>query len=125
MGGREPEAGHLQPGLRHPPPPLTDEELTLTTTLFNSENADATVTSLVYSINSKVIGTDTAGYTIAAGSTLDIPFKWTPDQARVATVLVTAVVNQNNKDYTFTKTISLDVLDASKLVYIGIDALSL
>ena len=102
--------------------PVTDEELTLTTTLFNSENADATVTSLVYSINGKVIGTDTAGYTIAAGSTLDIPFKWTPDQARVATVLVTAVVNQNNKDYTFTKTISLDVLDASKLVYIGFDA---
>ena len=102
--------------------PVTDEELTLTTTLFNSENADATVTSLVYSINGKVIGTDTAGYTIAAGSTLDIPFKWTPDQARVATVLVTAVVNQNGKDYTFTKTISLDVLDASKLVYIGIDA---
>ena len=102
--------------------PVTDEELTLTTTLFNSENADATVTSLIYSINGKVIGTDTAGYTIAAGSTLDIPFKWTPDQARVATVLVTAVVNQNNKDYTFTKTISLDVLDASKLVYIGIDA---
>jgi len=102
--------------------PVTDEELTLTTTLFNSENADATVTSLIYSIGGKVIGTDTAGYTIAAGSTLDIPFKWTPDQARVATVLVTAVVNQNNKDYTFTKTISLDVLDASKLVYIGIDA---
>ena len=102
--------------------PVTDEELTLTTTLFNSESADATVTSLIYSIGGKVIGTDTAGYTIAAGSTLDIPFKWTPDQARVATVLVTAVVNQNNKDYTFTKTISLDVLDASKLVYIGIDA---
>ena len=102
--------------------PVTDEELTLTTTLFNSENADATVTSLIYSIGGKVIGTDTAGYTIAAGSTLDIPFKWTPDQARVATVLVTAVVNQNSKDYTFTKTISLDVLDAGKLVYIGIDA---
>ncbi len=102
--------------------PVTDEELTLTTTLFNSENADATVTSLIYSIGGKVIGTDTAGYTIAAGSTLDIPFKWTPDQARVATVLVTAVVNQNNKDYTFTKTIELDVLDAGKLVYIGIDA---
>ena len=102
--------------------PVTDEELTLTTTLFNSESADATVTSLIYSIGGKVIGTDTAGYTIAAGSTLDIPFKWTPDQARVTTVTVTAVVNQNGKDYTFTKTISLDVLDASKLVYIGIDA---
>ncbi len=102
--------------------PVTDEELTLTTTLFNSENTDATVTSLIYSINGTVIGKDLTSHTIAAGSTLDIPFKWTPDQARVATVLVTAVVNQNGKDYTFTKTISLDVLDASKLVYIGIDA---
>ena len=102
--------------------PVTDEELTLTTTFFNSEDSDATIKSLTYSIGGTVIGTDKTGYTLAKSSTLDIPFKWTPDQARVATVLVTAVVNQNNKDYTFTKTISLDVLDASKLVYIGIDA---
>ena len=36
--------------------PVTDEELTLTTTLFNSENTDATVTSLTYSIGGTVIG---------------------------------------------------------------------
>ena len=102
--------------------PVTDEELTLTTTFFNSEDSDATIKSLTYSIGGTVIGTDKTGYTLAKSSTLDVPFKYTPTAARVFTVQVTAVVEQNGKEYTFTKTISLDVLDASKLVYIGIDA---
>ena len=101
--------------------PVTEEELTLTTTLFNSESTDATVKSLTYTIGGTVIGTDKTGYTLAKSSTLDIPFKWTPDKARVSTVTVTAVVEQNGKEYTFTKAIELDVLDAGKLVYIGLD----
>lgn len=106
--------------------PVTNEELTLTATLFNSEDADATVKSLTYTIGNTVIGvdkgTDGKGYTLAKSSTLDIPFKYTPTTARVFTVQVTAVVEQNNKEYTFTKTIELDVLNADSLVYIGIDA---
>ena len=106
--------------------PVTNEELTLTATLFNSEDTDATVKSLTYTIGNTVIGvdkgTDGKGYTLAKSSTLDIPFKYTPTTARVFTVQVTAVVEQNNKEYTFTKTIELDVLDADSLVYIGIDA---
>ena len=106
--------------------PVTNEELTLTATLFNSEDADATVKSLTYTIGNTVIGVDKGadgkGYTLAKSSTLDIPFKYTPTTARVFTVQVTAVVEQNNKEYTFTKTIELDVLDADSLVYIGIDA---
>ena len=106
--------------------PVTNEELTLTATLFNSEDTDATVKSLTYTIGNTVIGVDKGadgkGYTLAKSSTLDIPFKYTPTTARVFTVQVTAVVEQNNKEYTFTKTIELDVLDADSLVYIGIDA---
>ena len=103
--------------------PVTDEELTLTTTLFNSEASDATVKSLTYTVNgSQVIGTDTTGYTVAASSTQDVTFKWTPDKARSVTIKVTAVVEQNDKEYTFTKDITLDVLNADDLVYIGIDA---
>ena len=102
--------------------PVTDEELTLTTTFFNSENSDATIKSLTYSIGGTVIGTDKTGYTIAKSSTLDVPFKYTPTAARVFTVQVTAVVEQGNNEYTFTKTIGLDVLNADSLVYIGIDA---
>ena len=103
--------------------PVTNEELTLTTTLFNSETSDATVKSLTYAIKGgKVIGTDTTGYTVAASSTLHVPFKWTPTDARSMTITVTAVIEQDGKDYTFTKDITLDVLNADDLVYIGIDA---
>ena len=103
--------------------PVTNEELTLTTTLFNSETSDATVKSLTYAIKGgKVIGTDPTGYTVAASSTLDVPFKWTPTDARSMTITVTAVIEQDGKDYTFTKDITLDVLNADDLVYIGIDA---
>ena len=102
--------------------PVTDEELTLTTTFFNSEGSDATIKSLTYSIGGTVIGTDKTGYTLAKSSTLDVPFKYTPTAARVFTVQVTAVVEQGGNEYTFTKTVDLDVLDADSLVYIGIDA---
>ena len=102
--------------------PVTGEELTLTTTMFNSETTDATVKALSYTIGGVSIGVDQKGYTVAAGSTLEIPFKWTPDKARVTTVTVTAVVEQGGNEYTFTKTLELDVQDADKLVYIGIDA---
>ena len=102
--------------------PVTDEELTLTTTFFNSEDSDATIKSLTYSIGGTVIGTDKTGYTLAKSSTLDVPFKYTPTAARVFTVQVTAVVEQGVNEYTFTKTVGLDVLDADSLVYIGIDA---
>lgn len=102
--------------------PVTDEELTLTTTFFNSEDSDATIKSLTYSIGGTVIGTDKTGYTLAKSSTLEVPFKYTPTAARVFTVQVTAVVEQGNNEYTFTKTVGLDVLNADSLVYIGIDA---
>ena len=101
--------------------PVTDEELTLTTTFFNSEGSDATIKSLTYSIGGTVIGTDKTGYTLAKSSTLDVPFKYTPTAARVFTVQVTAVVEQGVNEYTFTKTVDLDVLDADSLVYIGLD----
>ena len=102
--------------------PVTNEELTLTTTLFNSETTGATVKSLTYTIGGVVIGTDTTGHAIPASSTQDITFNWTPTKAKVTTITVTAIVEQNGKEYTFTKQIELDVLDADSLVYVGIDA---
>ena len=102
--------------------PVTDEELTITTTFFNSEAKEATIKSITYAIGSETIGTDTTGYTLAASSTQDVEFKYTPTKARIMTVKITAVIEQDGKAYTFTKDVTLDVLDASKLVYIGIDA---
>ena len=102
--------------------PVTDEELTITTTFFNSEAKAATIKSITYTTGSTTLDTDTTGYALAASSTLGVDFKYTPDKARVMTITVTAVIEQDGKEYTFTKDVELDVLDASQLVYIGIDA---
>lgn len=102
--------------------PVTDEELTITTTFFNSEAKPATIKSITYAIGSETIGTATDPITLAASSTQDVEFKYTPTKARIMTVKITAVIEQDGKEYTFTKDVTLDVLDASKLVYIGIDA---
>ena len=102
--------------------PVTDEELTITTTFFNSEAKPATIKSITYAIGGEPIGTATDSITLAASSTQDVEFKYTPTKARIMTVRITAVIEQDGKEYTFTKDVTLDVLDASKLVYIGIDA---
>ena len=102
--------------------PVTDEELTITTTFFNSEAKEATIKSITYAIGGETIGTATDPIALAASSTQDVEFKYTPTKARIMTVKITAVIEQDGKEYTFTKDVTLDVLDASKLVYIGIDA---
>ena len=103
--------------------PVTNEELTLTTTLFNSEAMEATVKSVTYTTNgSEVLGTDKTGYTVPASGTLAVEFAYTPTVAKVMTITATVVLEQDSKEYTFTKDIELDVLDADALVYFGIDA---
>ena len=102
--------------------PVTNEELTITTTFFNSEAKPATIKSITYAIGGEPIGAATDPITLAASSTQDVEFKYTPTKARIMTVKITAVIEQDGKEYTFTKDVTLDVLDASKLVYIGIDA---
>lgn len=103
--------------------PVTGEELTLNTTLFNSESSPAQVKSVTYTINGgEVIGTDTNGYEIPASGTVEIPFKYVPQIARVCKITATVVVVLNGEEYTFTKNIDLDIQDSQKLVYLGIDA---
>ncbi|MCF0138332.1 MAG: S-layer homology domain-containing protein [Oscillospiraceae bacterium] len=103
--------------------PVTGEELTISTVVFNSESSPATVKSVVYTTDgSKVIGTDDTAYTVAAGSNCTIKFNYTPEVAKVMTVTATVTVEQDGKEFTFSKDITLDVLNADELVYIGIDA---
>ena len=102
--------------------PVTGEELTISTTLFNSESTEAAVKSVTYTVGSQVLAVDTTGYTIPASGNTTIGFTYTPDVARVMNVTVTAVVELDGVEYTFSMDVELDVQDASKLVYIGIDA---
>ena len=103
--------------------PVTGEELTITTTLFNSESVRALAKSITYAIKGgEVIGTDNTGYEISASGTKAVEFKWTPETAKVTTITVTAVIEQDGVEYVFTMDIELDVQDADKLIYVGIDA---
>lgn len=102
--------------------PVTGDDLTLTTTLFNSENAPATIKSITYTSGSQTLGTDHTEQTLPASGTLDVTWKYTPETAKVMTITVTVVLEQGGIPYTYSKDISLDILDAEKLVYIGIDA---
>ena len=102
--------------------PVTGEELTLSTKLFNSETTEATVSAVTYAVGSTVLGVDKTGYTIPASGDLTVDFKWTPETAKVTKITVTAIVSLEGEEYTFTKDIELDIQDADKLVYVGIDA---
>ena len=102
--------------------PVTGEELTISTGFFNSESSDAFIKHLTYTIGGEVIGTDSTGYTIPASGTASVDFNYTPDAAKLTTITVTAIVEQEGVEYTFSMDIELDVQDADKLVYIGIDA---
>ncbi len=102
--------------------PVTGEALTLTTTLFNSETAEATVKSITYTSGSQTLYTDNTARTIPASSTLAVDWSYVPDTARVMSITVTAVIEEGGIAYSYSKSVTLDILDASQLVYIGIDA---
>ena len=103
--------------------PVTGEELELTTTIFNSEKTEAVIKSVIYTANgSQVIGTQTDAGTVGAGENKAVSFKYTPDKAKLMKITVTVVLEQDGKEYTFSKDIELDILNADDLVYIGIDA---
>ena len=103
--------------------PVTGEELELTTTIFNSEASEAVIKSVTYTANgSQVIGTQTDAGTVGASENKTLSFKYTPDKAKVMKVTVTVILEQDGKEYTFSKDIELDILNADDLVYIGIDA---
>lgn len=101
--------------------PVTGEELTITASLFNSEITAAKATSVVFSVDGEVKYT-AKNVSIDPNTRVGVPFKFTPDSARLQTVSVEATIEQGGKEYTFTGSIQIDVQDSSKLVYIGIDA---
>lgn len=101
--------------------PVTDEQLAVKTTLFNSEASDLTVKSLTYKLDGTVIDTKTNAGTVKKESNEVFYYNFTPTKAKVQTITVEATLEIDGKDYLFTKDLKLDVRNASKLVYVGID----
>ena len=102
--------------------PVTGEAMTVTTTLFNSESTDAKIKSITYAVGSQVLASATDAGTVPASGTLALSYDVSFDTARVYKVTATVVLEQDGKEYVFTKDITLDVQNADDLVYIGIDA---
>ncbi len=102
--------------------PVTGEEVTLTTTLFNNESSTAVLKSIAYSKGDTVLSAQTPGIEIVSEGTVNHTFGFTPDKAGTAAVSVTAVLTQNGIDKEYTSKINLNVRDSDKLVYVGIDA---
>ena len=89
-----------------------DEDANMTTVLYNNEDTEAVVKSLVYTINgSEVIGTDTNTYTIPANGSVNVDFVHRFDTAKLTTVTVTAVIEFEGKEHTFKANLELDILD--------------
>jgi len=101
--------------------PVTNEEMTIKTTLFNSETADATIKSLTYKLDGNILEQYSNLGTVAKASSFVSTHTFTPTKAKVQNISVEAVLTLNSVDYSFVKDLELDVRDANKLVYVGID----
>ena len=105
--------------------PVTGEELTITSTLFNNESKPATLASIEYKDhNGAVLGSfDNLNTPIPQSGEASHSFSFTPAAAGPVTVTATALVRfSDGSGENFTHDIPFEVWDADKLVYIGVDA---
>jgi len=104
--------------------PVTDESLKITTKLFNNESTPATLKSIEYQLkNGSVIYRDTPNQTIpASGGMINNEISHIFTTPGKYTVYVTAVIESNGEEMTFTKELDINVRDRDRLIYVGIDA---
>ena len=93
----------------------TNEAFSLTTTLYNNEeDTNAQITSITFTYNgNEVLGTYSTPTALNAGQTATITF--TPSgklsQVKMTEITATAVVMINGKQHTYTKTLTLEVVN--------------
>lgn len=89
---------------------VVNTDTTITTTFFNNEDAAATVKNITYTTDgSKVIGTDTESHALPAGGTAKVPFTFKLDTAKRTKITVTAVVEINGTEQTYSKDVIISV----------------
>jgi len=104
--------------------PVTDESIKITTKLFNNEITPVTLKSIQYQLkNGSVIYNENLNLPISAsGGMLTHEISHTFTTPGKYTVLVTAVIESNGEEMTFTKDLEISVRDRDRLIYVGIDA---
>ncbi len=102
---------------------VVGEELNIQTTFYNEEQADAIVKNIVYTVNgSQVLYVDNEVHLISAGSDVVVSLPYTPEEAKLLNIGITATMEYDGKEYVFTASVELDVTPADEVVYMGIDA---
>ena len=102
---------------------VVGEEVTIETDFYNEERADAVIKSIVYTIDgSEVICVDEQIRMLSAGNELTVSFVYVPEIAKLTTITITAVVEYDGKEYTYTASVKLDVIKSEEIGYMAIDA---
>ena len=105
--------------------PVTDEELTIVTELFNNELGNVTLQNISYDISGDqngTLSTKQKNIDIASGGTYQDTFNFTPSVAGESIIRVTANILVGGVTRTYTDELPIGVWDNEGLVYIGIDA---
>ena len=102
--------------------PLTGEDLTLTTLLFNDEQYPVTLVSLEYSANGVIIGTVAHDHVINPGETPGFTFDHAPTREGVYNIQVRAIIRIGGVYREYSGFIDLTVRDSNVVGFIGIDA---
>lgn len=105
---------------------VKDEEVNISSELFNNSGEDMTVKSLVYSVDGTPIYTANASEigengVIASGSTATVTFPYTFTSAGKTTVNVEMVAAIDGTTYTFTGVLQLAITDESLVTRVLVD----
>ena len=100
---------------------VKDEEVNISSELYNNSGSDMTVNSVVYSIDNNNIYTATSIEPIASGDTYTVTFPYTFTSAGKTTVNVTMTATIGETEYTFTSVLQLTVTDASIVTRVLVD----
>jgi hypothetical protein len=102
--------------------PVTNETLSLTTTMFNNETSSVTVKSIEYSIGNQIIKTENLETPLVSTGTYTHSLQYKPVTAGKVVITATATIMIGDQLKTFTQNLDINVRDSEKLVYVGIDA---
>ena len=105
---------------------VKDEEVNISSELFNNADSDMTVKSLIFSVDDKTIHTANvaeigANGVIVSGGAATVSFPYAFTSAGKTTVDVTMMATIDGTDYTFTGVLQLTITDASLVTRVLVD----
>jgi len=96
------------------------EEVTFSNQFFNNEGEAATLLRASYDVNGQLT-VNSPNTPIPSMGTVDYSFPYTFNTVGKQTVTLTAVVSIGGEEKTLTSSITVDVKDPDKMIYVGID----